>query len=171
MSLVTWDPTREMSMLQGDVNRLFDRFFGTSDVGMQRWAPAIDILDVGDHYLLRADLPGIDEKDVSIEVEDRTLRISGERRDEREDAGEGYYRHERAYGSFERTVGLPDGVDVDAIDASFDKGVLELHVPKPANVQPRRIEIGQRRGEIEGVEKNGDSKDRRSLKDRVASHI
>lgn len=144
MAIVTWDPTRDLSLLQGDMNRLFERFFGGAapDSKSQRWMPSMDVSEEGEHFVLRADLPGLDQNDVSIEVQDRTLSISGERRYERkpEDDG-GYYRLERSYGRFERSLTLPDGVDTDAIQASFDKGVLELRIPKPVEAKPRRIEI------------------------------
>ncbi len=154
MAIVTWDPTRDVSLLQGDVNRLFERFFGDSDTQARprRWTPPMDIAEAGDEYLLRLDLPGMDERNVQIEVQDRTLRIAGERRFERQPEHDGgFTRLERSFGSFERNLTLPEGVDAAAITATFDKGVLELHVPKPVEAQPRRIEITpSHAGELEG---------------------
>jgi len=143
MNLVTWDPFRDLTMLQGDVNRLFERFGGaTGDAAQRRWTPPLDIHEEQDHFVVRCDLPGLAEQDVEIEVENRVLRIAGERRTGRDAKREGYRRIERAYGRFERMLTLPDGVDADAIEASFDRGVLQLLVPKPAQAKPRRIQIG-----------------------------
>jgi HSP20 family protein len=91
--------------------------------------------------MLKADLPGLSEEDVAIEVRDSTLRISGERKSEREQKERGWYRMERSFGRFSRSLTLPEGVDADAIAAKFDKGVLEVRIPKPEERQPRRIEI------------------------------
>ncbi len=147
MAIVTWDPSRELSVLQGDVNRLFERYFGGTAGAppSRRWTPPMDLVEGSDHYLLRADLPGLDQGDVLIEVHERTLRISGERRfTQRPEDDGGFARLERGYGEFERTLKLPKGVDVDAIEATFDKGVLELRIPKPVEAAPRRIVIGER---------------------------
>jgi HSP20 family protein len=108
---------------------------------LRRWIPPVDLFEDGDHFVLRADLPGVAEEDVSIELEDSILTISGERKSEREVAGEGFRRVERATGSFRRSLTLPDGVDADAVTAAFDRGVLEVRIPKPEQRKPRRIEI------------------------------
>ncbi len=155
MALVQWDNTHDLSLLQGDMNRLFERFFGpatsTTRPARDRWAPAMDVVEEGDTFVLRADLPGVDRDDVTIDVQDRTLTISGERSHALQPEHDGgYVRLERAFGRFERTLTLPRGVDLDAIDASFDRGVLELRIPKPAEARPRRIEIRDAApGEIE----------------------
>lgn len=146
MALVRWEPLREMATLQNEVNRLFGTFFDTptgavSGNGIRRWMPAMDLVETEDHFVLRADLPGMSEEDVAIEVQDRTLTLSGERRAEHESKDEGYYRLERASGTFARSLTLPEGVDADAIAASFDKGVLEVRIPKPEEVKPRRVSI------------------------------
>lgn len=146
MALVRWEPLREMATLQNEMNRLFGTFFDTpttavSGNGVRRWMPAMDLVETDEHFVLRADLPGMAEEDVSIEVQDRTLTVSGERKAEHEDKGEGYYRLERASGSFARSLTLPEGVDADAITAAFDRGVLEVRIPKPEEVKPRRVEI------------------------------
>jgi HSP20 family protein len=93
------------------------------------------------HFVLSADLPGMTEKDVNIEVEDRVLTVSGERKATHETTKEGYHRVERAFGSFSRSLTLPQGVDPEAVTASFDKGVLEVRVPKPEQSKPRQIQI------------------------------
>jgi HSP20 family protein len=130
-----------------EVDRLFDTFFGQGERDARRWVPPMDLVESEKHFVLKADLPGLSEGDVAIEVEDGTLRISGERKAEREESERGWYRIERSFGSFSRSLSLPDGVDTDGIDASFRNGVLEVRIPKPAERKPRRIEIARGAGE------------------------
>jgi HSP20 family protein len=125
-----------------EVDRLFDAFFDQSR-DARRWVPPMDLVEAQDRFVLKADLPGLTEADVAIEVEDGALRISGERKAEREQSERGWYRIERSFGSFSRSLTLPDGVDPDGIEASFKDGVLEVLIPKPAERKPRRIEIGR----------------------------
>src|SRR5919204_2085906 len=123
-----------------EVNRLFNTLF--EDGGLQqRWVPAMDLVESDDHFLLKADLPGLGEDDVSIEIRDNTLTIAGERKSEYEQREKGWYRVERATGRFSRSLSLPEGVDADAVSAEFDKGVLAVTIPKPEQRKPRRIEI------------------------------
>jgi HSP20 family protein len=146
MTIVRWEPFRELSALQNEMNRLFNTVFDTPSPGnggtMRRWMPAMDLVESGDHFVLRADLPGMSEDDVKIELEEGTLTISGERKAEHEEKEEGYYRVERAFGSFSRSLTLPKGINPDAVSASFDRGVLEVRIPKPEERKPRRISIG-----------------------------
>jgi HSP20 family protein len=123
-----------------EIDRVFDAFFGQTDQG-RRWVPPIDLVEAEDHFLLKADLPGLTESDVNIEVQDGTLTISGERKAEHEQREKGWYRIERSFGSFNRSLTLPDGVDPDRIEASFNHGVLEVRIPKPEERKPRRISI------------------------------
>ena len=123
-----------------EIDRVFDAFFGQTDQG-RRWVPPVDLVEAEDHFVLKADLPGLAEGDVNIEVQDGTLTISGERKAEHEQREKGWYRVERAFGRFNRSLTLPDGVDPDRIAASFDHGVLEVRIPKPEQRKPRRIEI------------------------------
>jgi HSP20 family protein len=157
MALVRWEPVRELTSLQSEMNRLFNTFFDsptTSNGGnaVRRWIPAMDLVETDDHFVLKADLPGLNEGDVNIEVEDNVLTVSGERKSEHEDKREGYYRVERSYGSFRRTLTLPEGVDPEAVSATFDKGVLEVRIPKPEQRKPRRvaIQVGDKPAAIEG---------------------
>ena len=137
-----------------EFDRLFSSLFSNNTRGMgaaQRWVPAMDLVETADHFVLRADLPGMSEEDVNIEVEDRVLTVSGERKAEHESGNEGYYRVERAFGSFSRSLTLPKGIDPEAVTARFDRGVLEVGIPKPEERKPRRIEIaGSDRQTIEG---------------------
>ena len=130
-----------------EVDRLFDTFFG-QEREARRWVPPMDLVEAEDHFVLKADLPGLTDGDVKIEVADNTLMISGERKAEHEQTERGWYRIERSFGSFSRSLTLPDGVDPDAINAEFHNGVLSVRIPKPEERKPRRIEISP----------NGDSK-------------
>ena len=147
MAIVRWDPARELDTLQGDVNRLFDSFFGRREgsaagsYGSRRWIPAMDLVETEDQLVLRADLPGVDKDDVGIEVKDGVLTVSGERRAEHEEKREGFHRVERSFGRFSRSLELPQGVAADSVRASFERGVLEVRMPKPAERKPTRIEI------------------------------
>src|ERR671926_1359723 len=123
-----------------EIDRVFDAFFGQTDQA-RRWVPPMDLVEAEDHFILKADLPGLTESDVNLEVQDGTLTISGERKAEHEQHEGGFYRIERSFGSFSRSLTLPDGVDPDRIAASFADGVLEVHIPKPEERKPRRISI------------------------------
>ena len=122
-----------------EFNRLFNTLFDESR--SQRWVPAMDLVEAEDHFLLKADLPGLGEEDVAIEIRDNTLTISGERKSEHESRERGWYRVERATGRFSRSLSLPEGVDPDAVAAEFDRGVLTVNIPKPEQRKPRRIQI------------------------------
>src|ERR687889_1062973 len=123
-----------------DFNRLFNTLFDENRA--QRWVPPMDLVEADDHFLLKADLPGLGEEDVSIELRDNALTISGERKSEHETRERGWYRVERSFGRFSRSLTLPEGVDADAITANFHNGVLEVRIPKPEERKPRRVEIG-----------------------------
>ena len=125
----------------GEMNRLFNTLFDAAGGGDQRWVPAMDLFEAGDHFVLRADLPGLTEGDVSLEVQDNSLTISGERKSEHEQSEGGWYRIERSFGSFSRSLTLPEGVNPEAISAEFTNGVLEVRIPKPEERKPRRVEI------------------------------
>ena len=112
----------------------------------------MDLVETQDDLLLRADLPGLSESDVKIELEDNVLTISGERKAEHEERNEGYYRVERASGAFQRSLTLPEGVNPEAIKASFDKGVLEVRIPKPEQRKPRKVTISSGGGETKTIE-------------------
>jgi HSP20 family protein len=163
MALIRWEPARELGTIQNEMNRLFNSFFDTPTTtgngAYRRWVPAMDLVETESDFVLRADLPGLSEKDVNIELEDNVLTISGERKGEHEERNEGYYRVERSSGSFRRTLTLPDGVEPDTVKATFDRGVLEVRVPKPEQRKPRKVAIsvgsGSRQPTIEGNETAG----------------
>jgi HSP20 family protein len=145
MALIRWEPVRELGTLQNEMNRLFNTFFDTptpSNGGtLRRWVPAMDLVETESEYILRADLPGMSEGDVNIELDDNVLTISGERKAEHEDRKAGYYRVERSFGVFRRSLTLPEGVEPEMVKATFDRGVLEVAIPKPAVKQPRKVQI------------------------------
>jgi HSP20 family protein len=155
VAIVRWEPFRELSSLQTEMNRLFNAAFDTQQGNGQsarRWTPAMDLLETDDAFVLRADLPGLSEADVSIELEDNVLTLSGQRKVEHEERREGFSRVERAFGAFSRSLTLPRGVDADAVTAAFDRGVLEVRIPKPAERKPRRISITDASGEPQTLE-------------------
>jgi HSP20 family protein len=156
MTIVRWEPLRELNSLQSEMNRLFNTVFdqpaSASGNVMRRWMPAMDLVESADHFVLRADLPGMSEEDVNIEFEDGTLTVSGERKTEHEEEKEGYHRVERSFGAFSRSLTLPQGVDPEAVTASFDRGVLEIRIPKPEQRKPRKISISGAQPTIEGRE-------------------
>jgi HSP20 family protein len=154
MALIRWEPVRELNTIQSEVNRLFNTFFdappGNGAPAYRRWVPAMDLVERDDEFVLRADLPGLSENDVSVELEDNVLTISGERKSEHEERNEGFYRVERATGSFVRRLTLPEGIDPSAIKASVERGVLEVRIPKPEERKPHKVEITVGGGAIEG---------------------
>lgn len=156
MTLIRWEPTQELNSLQSEVNRLFNAFFdapvGGNGTSARRWVPAMDLAETEGHFVLRADLPGVREQDVSIELENGVLTLSGERKTEHEDRTKGHYRVERAFGTFSRSLTLPDGVDPDAVEASFEHGVLEVRIPKPERRRPRKVAISSAGGDAPAIE-------------------
>jgi HSP20 family protein len=153
-TLVRWDPARELAQWQNEVERLMGTFLrGTSagPNGEQRWAPPVDVWETEDELVYSFDLPGIPEDGISIEFEDGTLTLSAERERQQEVKQDRFYRFERRYGSFTRSIGLPQGVTEDDIRADYKDGVLELHVTKPKAPEPRKIQIGKgQQATIEG---------------------
>jgi HSP20 family protein len=155
VTIVRWEPLRELGSLQTEMNRLFNTAFdgpAAGNGGSRRWTPAMDLVETEDHFVLRADLPGMSESDVSIELEDNVLTVSGERKAEHEEKREGFYRVERSFGTFSRSLTLPKGIDPEGVAAQFANGVLEVRVPKPEQRKPRKIAISGRNGEPEAIE-------------------
>jgi HSP20 family protein len=170
MAIVRWEPARELGSLQQEVNRVFSSFFDPGVAAAQRWTPAVDLIEREGSFVLVADLPGMSEQDVAIEVEGDTLTLSGARTLHDETRKEhGVIRAERAAGSFRRQLTLPEGVDADAITATFDRGVLEIAIPKPEQHKPRRvsIEVGRQPRTIDG----GDDASRSEASDSGAARL
>ena len=141
MALVRWDPFRELTALQGEVNRLFSRAAGGDVRERQSWTPSIDVIETDGTIKLKVELAGMDPADISIEVQDNVLTVSGERRFEEEVKEDKYYRIERRYGSFSRSIALPQTIDEANIEASYENGVLEVCVPKAEMVKPKKIVV------------------------------
>jgi HSP20 family protein len=160
MAIVRWEPARDFASLQQDVNRVFASFFdpsaASSGAGTSRWIPPVDLEELEESFLLVADLPGVAEDDVAIDVEGDVLTLSGART--RSDASSTTIRSERGHGSFRRQLTLPEGVDAERITATFDRGVLQVEVPTPAEARPRRvsIQVGDRARTIDAGEVGDD---------------
>lgn len=146
MAIKRWDPFGEVLSLQREMDRLFGRLgFGrvTNDTAAPvAWMPRIDVKTNGDDMVVYAELPGMDKDDIDIEVTDGVLAIRGERKAESEKSDDGWLIRERSFGSFERALTLPEGVDPDKITADYNDGVLEVHIPKAAAaLKPRKHRI------------------------------
>ena len=157
-TLVRWEPLRELAALQNDMGRLMGTFLGEGQVngekGQRTWMPAVDVWETENELVYAFDLPGIPEDKISVEYDEGALTVSGERERMHETEGDRFYRYERRFGSFSRTVGLPQGVTEDAIRADYRDGVLEVHVRKPETPKPRRIQVGSgEQATIEGSSK------------------
>ena len=153
--LTRWDPFREFSTLQDRMNRLFRDSFGESReeaLATTSFAPAVDVYEDEHQITLKIEVPGIDEKDIDVRVENNTLSVHGERKFEKEEKEENYRRVERQYGSFTRTFTLPSTVDPEKIQANYDKGVLKIQLAKKAEAKPKQIKVNV------GSEKPGSAK-------------
>ena len=139
-----WDRYRELSSLQDRMNRLFNASFGESRdeaLTTSSFAPAVDVYEDEHNVTLKIEVPGIDEKDIDVRVENNTLTVHGERKIEQEEKEENYRRIERQYGSFTRTFTLPTTVDTESVSANYDKGVLKIKLAKKAEAKPKQIKV------------------------------
>jgi HSP20 family protein len=143
--LMEWRPFREVSRLRREMDRLWDDYFGSGRRGLQplqpEFAPAVDVTETAEAVVVKAEVPGMDAKDINISVTGEVLTIKGEKKSEREEKEENYHLVERSYGSFSRSLTLPAAVDLDKIEAKYDKGVLTVTCPKKEEVKPKPIEI------------------------------
>jgi HSP20 family protein len=144
MAMSRWDPFRELSSIQNELNRLFGRTF-SAEGGEAReaaaWVPAIDVAETQDRFVITAELPGVEPDDVDISVENSVLTLRGDRRFYRETKEDDFHRIERRFGNFARSITLPSTADPQGIKASFDAGVLTIEVPKKEEAKPRKIQI------------------------------
>jgi HSP20 family protein len=156
-TLVRWEPLREMTALQNEMNRMVGSLFsptaGNGGAFARTWTPSVDVWETENEIVYAFDLPGIPEDKISIELDDGALTVSGERERTDEVADERFYRYERRFGAFTRTIGLPQGVGDADVKAEYANGVLEVHVAKPETPKPRRIPIGGDHAVIEGTAK------------------
>jgi len=145
MAIIRWDPFRDLVTLRDKMNRLFED--AVTSIGEEKdmitssWAPAVDIYETENELVLSAEVPGIEEKDIEIKIEDSTLSIRGVRNFEKETKEENYHRIERAYGSFFRSFTLPDHIDQERIHAEHESGVLKIHMPKKPESKPKKVKI------------------------------
>ena len=157
--LTRWEPFREFSTLQDRINRLFrESYAGDRDESLSTssFAPAVDVYEDEHKVALKIEVPGIDEKDIDVQVENNTLTVHGERKIEKEEKEENYRRVERQYGSFTRTFTLPQTVDTENVSATYDKGVLKISLPKKAEAKPKQIKVNI--GSDKTLESKGPSK-------------
>lgn len=142
-SITRWDPFHNLSSLQEQVNRLFDSNFPArgDNSALTTWAPAVDIHETENELVLKADIPGISEKELDIRVENNMLTIRGERKFEQEVKEDNYLRVERTYGSFSRSFSLPNTVNTEAIKAEYKNGVLTVELPKRAESKPKQVKV------------------------------
>lgn len=145
-SLIPWrNPMSMLSPMRQDWDDMFQRFFGNAEEGsttaLASWAPQVDVEETSDAMLVKADLPGVDPKDIEISVHERMLTLRGDKKEEREDKQKNYHRIERFAGSFFRTIPLPVEADLEKISASSSKGVVTVTIPKKAGAQPRKVMV------------------------------
>ena len=150
MALVRWEPLRELASLQNEMSRFLGEALHEGDGRQRTWVPTVDVWETDKEVVYAFDVPGIPEDKISIELEDNALTVSGERERTKEVSDERFYRFERRFGSFSRTIGLPQNVKEDQVKAEYRDGVLEVRVAKPETPKPRRIQIG--RGESATIE-------------------
>ena len=141
-TLVRWEPFREIATLQNEMSRLMNTVMSGGETSNRNWVPAVDVWETENELVYAFDLPGIPEDKIAVEYEDGGLTVSAERERSAEVEDEKFYRFERRFGSFSRTVGLPQGVTEESIKADYKDGVLEVHVQKPEQPKPRRIAVG-----------------------------
>lgn len=144
-TLVRWEPFREFAALQNEMSRLVNNWPGGEGDGSgvsRSWVPSVDVWETDSDVVYAFDLPGIPEDKISVEVEEGALTVTGERERTQEAEDDRFYRYERRFGSFARTIGLPQGVKDDDIKADYRDGVLEVRVAKPEQPKPRRIQVG-----------------------------
>ena len=146
MNLVKWYPWREMETFQDRINRLFDDSFLPTlslreDMGLKDWNPAVDIYEKDGKIVVKAELPGMEKKDIKVNLEDHVLTLEGERSEEKEEKKDNYYRKERSFGKFHRSFRLPEGIDAEKVDASFKDGVLKVEITKPEEKKPKKIDV------------------------------
>jgi HSP20 family protein len=150
-TLVRWEPFREIAALQNEMSRFMNGLLEGNGRTNQAWVPALDVWETESEIVYALDLPGIPEDNISVELDDGALTISAERERTQEETQDRFYRYERRYGTFSRTFGVPQGVTEGDVSAEYENGVLEVHVKKPEQPKPKRIQVGSGAGAtIEG---------------------
>ncbi|HYX54109.1 MAG TPA: Hsp20/alpha crystallin family protein [Candidatus Limnocylindrales bacterium] len=154
MTMITRiDPFRELATLQDRFNSLFENFAegnGKEQLAAGHFVPPVDVYEDEQNLVLKLEVPGMNEEDLKVSVENNTLTVSGERKFEKEEKEENFHRIERRYGSFTRTFRLPNTVDQDKADASYDKGILKITLGKRAEAKPKQIKVGSSQKTLQG---------------------
>jgi HSP20 family protein len=141
-TLARWEPFREIAGLQNEMSRFMNDLLEGNGRSNQSWVPALDIWETESELVYALDLPGVSEEAISVELDEGALTISAERQRSHEESSERFYRFERRYGTFSRTVGVPQGVNDGDVSADYKNGVLEVRVRKPEQPKPKRIQVG-----------------------------
>jgi HSP20 family protein len=145
MAVVRWDPFRDLGMLQDRMNRLFDDagrgWRSDEPAATTSWSPSVDIFETEGEIVVKAELPGMDRKDITLHLENNVLTLRGERKFEKETKEENYHRIERSYGNFSRSFSIPATVDEENIRADYKDGVLKIILPKKEQARPKQIKI------------------------------
>ncbi len=145
MNIVRWDPFRDLVTLREKMNRVFEEAFTSrgeeKDLMGSTWSPSVDIYEAENELVLTAELPGVDENDIEIKIEDNTLTLHGDRKFEKETKEENYHRIERSYGSFYRSFTLPRNIDQENIKAERENGILKISLPKKPELKPKKVKI------------------------------
>jgi HSP20 family protein len=156
MAVIRRSPAGQLASLQSDMARVMNSFLSTSPFaapgnGLSAWLPPVDVTETEEALFLAFDLPGLKEDEIQVELDDNVLTVSGERVRESELKEDDYFRYERRFGSFSRSVALPAGIKEEAIQASYENGVLEIRVRKPEQHKPKLIQVGSSAPAIEGT--------------------
>ncbi len=142
MAIQKWDPFKELTNLKTQMDKIFESLMGSSeDIQSGSWVPPVDIYETENEVVIKAEVPGVAQKDIEIKVEDDTLVIKGEKKFERDMEKETYHRAERVYGKFQRSFILPKSIEKDKIKATLKQGVLTIVLPKKEEVKPKEISI------------------------------
>jgi HSP20 family protein len=139
--LTRWDKLPLFSSFQDDMNRMLDNFFRRENAFGTGWSPKIDIAENDNDIIVKAEIPGVDPKEIDISISGDTLTIKGEKKEEKENKGKHYHRVERSYGSFTRTIGLPAHVMTDKVEAKNNHGVIEITLPKMEKAKTKKISV------------------------------
>lgn len=147
MAVTRWDPFRDLSIMQERMNRMFEDagrgWRGDEPSSTTSWSPAVDIYETETELIVQAELPGVEQKDITLNLEKNVLTVRGERRFEKETKRENYHRIERSYGAFSRSFSIPAIVDEEKIRADYKDGILKIALPKKEQVKPKQIQIGE----------------------------
>lgn len=156
MSLIKYDPFRELRSLQDEMNRLFmstlPRTFDQEEMASGGWSPSVDIYESESEIVLEAELPGMNREDFEVTIENNVITLKGERHFEKKQEGDNYHRVERSYGSFTRSFSLPRTVSAEETTADFKNGILRVSLPKREEAKARKIEVTGEEGDAKAIE-------------------